>query len=157
VVARQDDRALAQFHKTVELDPNFAEVHGFLADTYRFDGKYELWLEEWKKEAQLRADDGSLDIADEVEKMYKQSGYKAATQKKVELLQQLSKRRYVDPGDIAQEYAVLGDTDNCFLWWNRAADTKANSLRRLRYSRAMDAYRSDPRYIALLKRMGLQS
>jgi eukaryotic-like serine/threonine-protein kinase len=156
VVTRQDDRALAQWNKTVDLDPNFAEVHGFLSDFYRSDGKYELWLAEWKKHAQLNGDRESLDIADEVEQTYKQSGYKAATQKNVELLLQLSKRRYVDPGDIAGEYAVLGEADATFLWWNRAVDTKANSLRRLRYYRAMDAYRSDPRYIALLKRMGLQ-
>jgi len=156
-VARQDDRALAQFNKTVELDPNFAEVHGFLSDIYRSDGKYDLWLAEWKKEAQLRADEASLDIADEVEKTYKQSGYKAATRKNVDLLLQLSKSRYVDPGEIANEYAILGDADTSFLWWNRAADTKANSLRRLRYFRPMDPYRSDPRYIALLKRMGLES
>jgi eukaryotic-like serine/threonine-protein kinase len=154
-IARQDDRALAQLNKTVELDPNFAEVHGYLSDIYRSDGKYDLWLAEWKKEAQLSTDQASLDIADEVEKTYKESGYKAATQKNVELLQELGKHRYVDPGDIATEYAILGNSDAAFLWLNRAADTKANSLRRLRYYRELDAYRSDPRYIALLKRMGL--
>jgi eukaryotic-like serine/threonine-protein kinase len=154
-VARQDDRALAQLKKTVELDPNYAEVHGFLSEVYRSHGEYELWLAEWKKEAQLSADRESSVVADQVQKTYEQSGYKVATQRNIDLLLQLSKRRYVDPGDIANEFAVVGDGDAAFLWWNRAIDTKANSLRRLRYFRPMDAYHSDPRYAALLKRMGL--
>jgi eukaryotic-like serine/threonine-protein kinase len=155
-IPRQDDRALAQLKKTVELDPNFAEVHGFLSVVYRSHNEYELWLAEWKKEAQLSADRESLGIADQVEKTYKQSGYRAATQKNIDLLVELSKHHYVDPGDIANEYAAMSDADAAFIWWNRAADTKANSLRILRAYRSMDRYRSDPRYTALLKRMGLE-
>jgi TolB-like protein/Tfp pilus assembly protein PilF len=156
LLAKQDDRAFAQLKKTVDLDPNFAEVHQFLSEIYREHKEYDLWLAEWKKSAQLSADRDSEDIADQVETTYRQSGYKAATQKKVDLLLDASKRRYVDPGDIAGEYAELGNADAVFLWWNRAADTKANSLRRLRHSPVMDPYRADPRYAALLKRMGLQ-
>jgi serine/threonine protein kinase len=83
------------------------------------------------------------------------SGYSAALVKNIELLMQLSKHRYVDPGDIARAYAAAGRRDETFLWWNRAVDDRAESIQGLRVRREMDPYRSDPRYADLLKRIGL--
>jgi hypothetical protein len=68
---------------------------------------------------------------------------------------QMSNRRYVDPGEIASDYAAIGDTDAAFLWWNKACDGTAESLGFIRVNRDMDRYRSDPRYAVLLKRVGL--
>jgi serine/threonine protein kinase/Tfp pilus assembly protein PilF len=153
--AGQDDLALEQLKKTTDLDPNFADVHGFLAAIYRSLGKYDLWLTEWKKFAEANDDKEDLAISDEVTKTYQRSGYHAALLKYIELQQQLSKRRYVDPGDIATTYAAAGDRENAFLWWNKAVDERAESVQTLRVRREMNPYRSDPRYSALLKRMGL--
>ncbi len=154
--ARKDDIALEQLKKTVELDPNFADVHGYLSYVYKITGKYDLWLEEWKKATTLNSDRELSAIADEVQKTYQRSGYRAAVLKHIELLRQLSKHRFVDPGDIAAAYAAIGDTDNCFLWWNKAVDAKSEDPEWIRVSREMDPYRSDPRYAALLKRLGWQ-
>ena len=66
-------------------------------------GKYDLWLEDWKKNVTLNADQDAWAIADEVARVYAKSGYRAAVTRHVELLKQLSKRRYVDPTTIARE------------------------------------------------------
>jgi TolB-like protein/Tfp pilus assembly protein PilF len=153
--AGQDDLALEQLKKTFDLDPNFADLHGFLAVCDRNLGKYDLWLAEWKQNAESNDDKEDLAINDEVTKAYRRSGYHAALLKYIELQQQLSKRRYVDPGDIATTYAAAGDRDNAFLWWNKAVDERAESAQTLRVRREMNPYHSDPRYSALLKKMGL--
>jgi len=153
--ARQEERAFQQLRKTLELDPNFADAHDFLGFCYRSTGKYDLWLEESTRNAELTNDTDRLAINEAVTKTYKRSGSHAAMLKNLELMLQLSKHRYVDPGDIASNYAAVGQPDEAFLWWNKAVDEKAGSIQTLRVRREMDAYRSDPRYANLLKRVGL--
>ena len=118
-------------------------------------GKYDLWLEEWKKGATLAQDPEEIAIADQVAKVYAQSGFRAALVRNVELRKQLATRRYTDPGDIGYLYAALGDKDQAFAWLEKAYADKSIALWNIKNDHAMDALRSDPRYIDLLKRMGL--
>jgi len=153
--AGQNDSALAQLKKTVEIDPNFADFYDMRSEVYRTMGKYDLWLEDWKKNVTLNADQDGLAIADEVARVYAKSGYRAAITRHVELLKQLSKRRYVDPTAIAREYAAAGDKDQAFQWLEKAYAEKARGLESLEVARPWEPYRSDPRYLELLNKMGL--
>ena len=67
----------------------------------------------------------------------------------------LAQRRYVDIGFIAYDYAALGEKDQAFAWLEKAYSEKAGSLGYIKVSKVMDPFRSDPRYLDLLKRMGL--
>ena len=151
----QYDLGVEQYRKLFEIDPNYAAGHINLAFTYRFMGKYDLWLEEWKKGATLAQDPEEIAIADQVAKVYAQSGFRAALVKEIELRKQLATRRYVDPGGIGYLYAALGDKDQAFAWLEKAYADKSVALWSIKNDHAMDALRSDPRYIDLLKRMGL--
>ena len=51
----------------------------------------------------LNADHDEMSVADEVKRVYDQSGYRAAVIRYIELQKQLSGRRYVDPTSIARE------------------------------------------------------
>jgi len=153
--ARQYDLALDQFKKTIEIDPNFPGAHDNLGDTYRDMGKYDLWLEQWTKGATLANDREELAIAEEAARVYRKGGFRAATSRIVELRKQLAQRRYVDPGSIAYGYATLGDKDEVFYWFEKAYSEKAQGLQFIKVAKPMDPFRSDPRYIDLLKRMGL--
>jgi eukaryotic-like serine/threonine-protein kinase len=152
---RQYDLALDQFKKTIDIDPNYASAHDNLAETYRDMGKYVLWLEEWKKAATLANDQEELVIANEAARAYAKGGFHVALSRIVELRKQLAHRRYVDPTFIAYGYAALGDKDQAFYWLERAYSEKAGALAGVKVSKLMDPLRSDPRYIDLLKRMGL--
>jgi tetratricopeptide (TPR) repeat protein len=153
--ARQYDLALYQYKKTIEIDPNYASAHNNLADTYRDMGKYDLWLEEWKRGATLADDRERLAIAEETARAYAKGGLRAAVSRMIELRKQLARRRYVDPASIAYDYATLGDKDQAFFWLEKAYSEKAESLQFLKVVKEMDPFRSDPRYIDLLTRMGL--
>jgi tetratricopeptide (TPR) repeat protein len=152
---RQYDLALEQFKKVIEMDPTFASAHNNLSFTYFLMGRHDEWLDEWKKAAAFNNDKDEAAIADEVAKVYAQSGFHAALVKNAELHKQLAKRRYVDPGDIGYGYAIMGDKDQAFAWLEKAYAEKAGSIAYIKVVPLMDSLRSDPRYTDLLKRMGL--
>ena len=153
--ARQYDRALEQFKKTLEIDANYPSTHSNLSQTYWDIGKYDLWLEEWKKAASLANDQDDLALAEEVAHAYAKGGYRAAVVRDIELRKQQAQRKYVDVGFIAYDYAALGDKDQTFAWLEKAYSEKAGSLGYIKVGKVMDPFRSDPRYLDLLKRMGL--
>jgi Tfp pilus assembly protein PilF len=155
VTARQYDQALDQFKKTIDMDPNYASAHDNLAQAYFDMGKYDLWLAEWKKAAALNNDHEQLTISEDAARVYATSGSRASISRVIELFKQLAQHRYVDPGFIAYDYAALGDKDQVFYWLEKGYSEKAESLQFIKVAKPMDPFRSDPRYIDLLKRMGL--
>jgi tetratricopeptide (TPR) repeat protein len=126
-----------------------------MARTYLDMGKYDWWLEEWKKAATLTNDREDLAIAEEAARVYTKSGFRSAIGRTIELRKQLGQRRYVDPAEIAYAYAALGDKNQAFYWLERAYSQKSSVLTFIKIAKPMDRFRSDSRYIDLLKRMGL--
>jgi eukaryotic-like serine/threonine-protein kinase len=154
-LARKDQLAIEQLQKTVELDPTFADVHGFLALVNRSQGKYDMWLSEWKKAVSLNYDAEESKIADAVEMTYRKSGIRAAVLKNIEMRTDLRKRRYEDPTNIAVEYANIGEKDEAFKWLDKALEERAAGIQNIRTWRGYDNLRSDPRYKEILIKMDL--
>jgi serine/threonine protein kinase/Tfp pilus assembly protein PilF len=154
--ARQYDASVEQLKKTLDMDPNFAQAHAQLARIYLNMGKYDLWLEEWKKSTTMYKQTDELAIADEVARVYSKSGFKPAILREIEMRKQLAKRRYVDPSDIAYSYAGLGDKEQTFVWLDKALADKAGGLEFVKIVPSLDPWRSDPRYLDLLKRIGFK-
>ncbi len=153
--ARMDDQALEQYKKTIEMDPNFAGTHGDLSTYYRYQGRFDLWLDEWKKTAQLNDDRDDLAQQEEVARVYARAGYKPAVARGIELLKLRSANTYLDPGTLAMEYGFLGDKEQTFLWLEKAYAARSELVSMLKTSRCYDFVRSDPRYADLVKRVGL--
>ena len=153
--ARRYDLAIAQYKKTLDMDPNYAPSVINLASTYESMEKYDLWFEGWKKGAAIHNDQDELAVAEEAARVYAKSGYPAAINRILELELQLSKRRYEDPGTIASYYAILGKKDEAFAWLDKAYAEKSNSLAYIKVIPQFDGLQTDPRYAALLKKMGL--
>src|SRR6202166_5039833 len=135
------------------MDPNFAQAHNQLARIYLNMGKYDLWLEEWKKSATLYGQTDELAIAEEVARVYSKSGFKPAKLREIEMRKLLAKRRYVDFSDIAYAYADLGDKEQTFVWLDKALADKTGGLEIVKVVPSLDPWRSDPRYLDLIKRM----
>jgi hypothetical protein len=117
--------------------------------------QYGLWLDEWKKTAALFGDPGEQAVAEEVSRTYSQSGLNAAISRKIEMHKQLAKRQYFDPADIAYSYASLGDKEQTFAWLDKALAEKSGALQSIKVVPALDKWHSDPRYVEVLKKMGL--
>jgi eukaryotic-like serine/threonine-protein kinase len=153
--ARQNELALDQARKTLEMDPSYVSGVRNLADVYATLHRHDLWLENWKKAATLMNDHEDLEIADEASRVYAKSGYQSAMRRVIEMQLQLAKRRYVDPADIGFNYAELGEKDQAFLWLEKGYAEKSDLSGYLKVDWRADGLRSDPRYAALLKKMGL--
>ena len=152
--ARRDDEALAQLNKTIEMDPNFAGTYADLSTLYRYQGHYDLWLVAMKKNATLNDSQEDLTLVNEVQPIYKQSGYKAAVNRIIELYKKRREHSYIDPGFIAEEYAFLGDKDHALQWLETSYQEKSDEMASLRIRRCYDFMRSDPRYKDLERRVG---
>lgn len=55
----------------------------------------------------------------------------------------------------SSDYAILGARDDAFQWLEKAYETHNPGLVSIQSHAAFDTLHSDPRYAALLKRMGL--
>jgi serine/threonine protein kinase/tetratricopeptide (TPR) repeat protein len=153
--AKQYDAAVEQLKKTIEMDPNFGQAHSQLARVYFSMGQYEPWLEESKKTWTLFNDRDQVAIFEEMIRVYAKSGLKPALLRRVEMQEALAKRRYVDPTEIALDYASIGKRDEAFAWLNKAVSEKAGELEFIKVAYELDQSRSDPRYLDVLKRIGM--
>jgi tetratricopeptide (TPR) repeat protein len=147
-LARRYDEAEQQLLKTIELDPNFDVAHQTLANVYESKGMYEKSLEQafWNEPNELARQ----------KKIYAQSGQQGIWRDMLQYLLDRAKSGEVRPFWIAGVYARLGDKDKCFEWLDKALEERSVVFTYLIADDRFDNIRSDPRYTALLQRIGLQ-
>ena len=80
---------------------------------------------------------------------------KGDANKIVDELLQLQKRRYVTPMALVYVYIGLGNKDQAFVWLEKAYGERSNHIAFFKVSPVVDPLRSDPRFIELLRRTGL--
>ncbi len=74
------------------------------------------------------------------------------------MLEELKSRRdrqYVSPWGLASIYARLGETGFALEWLERAYDEHDSTLVWLKVHPRFDALRTQPRFVEILKKMGL--
>jgi len=70
--------------------------------------------------------------------------------------QHLAKGKYQSPLQIALNYALAGANSEALDWLEKAVEERTPWLPELKMDPAWDALRSQPRFIALLKKIGLE-
>ncbi len=70
-------------------------------------------------------------------------------------LQERTASKYVSAYDIALIHAALGDRVRAFEYLERAEQERSSFLPYITWDRRADSLRSDPRFAALLRRLGL--
>ena len=66
-----------------------------------------------------------------------------------------STQRYIPPHNVAVVYLGLGELDECFVWLEKAYEDHDMRLSFLKVDPKWDSVRSDPRFVSILKRIGL--
>jgi TolB-like protein/DNA-binding winged helix-turn-helix (wHTH) protein/thioredoxin-like negative regulator of GroEL len=150
---RQYDQAIEQFRKTLELDPAFPQAQRYAAWAYLQKGMREEAI------ASLRAALGQLGRDPEVEGELGHAlgvaGRRAEALAMLEGLRQLSSRRYVAPFSVALVHTGLGDRDQALAWLEKAYVERSDYMPYLSREPMLDGLRSDPRFAALVRRVGL--
>jgi TolB-like protein/Tfp pilus assembly protein PilF len=127
--------------------------HYSLGIGYEGTGKLQDAISEYQKAVELSA--GNRDALASLAHAYAGIGRKAEAQKILRDLQQKSKTANFSPYFIATIYAGLGDNDKAFEFLDRASREKSLEMFHIKGDLRIDNLRSDPRFQALLSRVGL--
>ena len=149
--ARRYDEAINQLKSVLEMDPNFALACSVLGHAYLQKGMHDQAIAEFQK----RTTPATGRLGD-LGQAYGLSGRRREALKEIDKLQELSKQRYVAPYNLALIYASLGDNDNALEWLERAYEDRSTMLIRIRVDPRLDKLRSEPRFKAVMRQMGLE-
>jgi TolB protein len=157
--ARHFDEAIAVCKKVTDENPTFAGAHYCLAIAYWGKKMYPQVIEEWKVYDRLAGDGDDSEITSAMEQGFRSAGWNGALSKSIETLNAQRKTKpssaFGSAYRIAEAYAELGDKDQAFRWFNTAFQEHDEGLVSVKTDFALDPIRSDPRYVDLLRRMGL--
>jgi serine/threonine protein kinase/tetratricopeptide (TPR) repeat protein len=114
-------------------------------------GKEDLAMAELRKSTT----GGDPEWAPAMEKAFVDSGLVGAFRVCAERLAGLSLSGYIDPLVVAVYFAWAGDIEQTFIWLEKAYQERTPSMLHMIMQPALDPYRSDPRFVDLMQRMGL--
>ena len=150
--ARYYDLAIQQLQKTIEMDQNFYWAHYHLGLAYIFKGEISKGMEQLRQAARLDDDPAMLAAMGYA---YGISGNTEEAEKTLVLLEEVSSQRVVSPYDYARIYAVLGDKEKAMEYLQQCLEQREWRLIKLKFDPFWDSLRDDPRFVELLKKVGL--
>jgi TolB-like protein/class 3 adenylate cyclase/Flp pilus assembly protein TadD len=153
-LARRDDEAIARLKKTVELDSNFWIAHQFLGMAYIEKKMYPEAISEFSQAVKLSGGNSEPLALNGYASVL--SGDTAKGRAVLQELKSLESQRYVPPSNLALLSYVLGEKDEAFSWLEKAYQDRDIRLCRLKVDSKWDSMRSEPRFVEILKRIGLQ-
>jgi len=156
--ARRWDQAIDALLKTIEMEPNCSWVHLHLGLVYLEKLMYKEALAEFHKEKELSrgGDVGDIILLSCLGLVHAKMGKRGEAEEALDELIKRSKQAHVSPVGLALIYFALGKNDQGFEWLEKAYDDHDLGLRLIKVEPAFDSVRSDPRFAALLKKMGLE-
>lgn len=152
--AGRNDEALTRLQKALELDPNFWVTHLFLGKVYTQQRKYAEAIAEFTKARELSH--GNSEAIGSIGYVEALAGNEAKAKAVLDELKALANQRYVPPHNIALVYNGLGDQNEALSSLERACDERDPRVTLLKVDPRWDSMRSNPRFLAILKRVGLQ-
>ena len=145
--ARRYDEAIQQFDSILKLAPD--DFSSLIYRAYSYDGKgmYKEAVAEYQK------------LPDDTSKLCYLGFSLAQLGKKTEALAILEKlkttKAYVSPAELAVLYAGLGDKEAAIAALQKAYDAHDLQLQALKVEPRYDSLRTDPRFVELMRKVGL--
>lgn len=151
--SRKYDEAIDQCRRTLEIDPNFFLPYYIRGRVYEEKRMYPEALAEFEKGGTLSGNSPLMLMG--LGHAYGASGNRKEAKRLLAQLEDLSRQRYVPPLYIAGVYEGLGEQDQAFAWLEKAFGERSDHLIYLERDPIADPTRTDPRFIALARRIGL--
>ncbi len=147
---REYDMAILQAKEEVRLHPGFPPAHMGLAQAYSMAGRLDDALAESQKSTAL----GSPPDAGWLAQFYARAGDRSKAEKYVgDLLR--GQNEMVKVIHLPVIYALLGDKDKAFEWLEKSYELRNPGIVTARVHPDADNLRSDSRFAALMKKIGL--
>ncbi len=149
VFVRHNDEAIAESRKLLELEPNEADAYYYAAIAYTNKGEHEQGIAAFRTALEMNATDP-----------YYPAGlawaYAVAGQRDSALAYLgAAERAGVPLKEIAVVHGALGDLDRAYDYLERAYQTEPATLSGLSADPSSDPLRADPRWDALMRKLGL--
>src|SRR5437588_473839 len=151
-VAGQNENAVEQLRKVLDIDAKFSPARRTLEEVYAHMCKQKEAVAEREKALSLS---GGAELAASIEEDFKKSGYKGVLQSWLEGLTELSKHSYVSSYSIAESYMRMGEKQKAFEWLEKAYEEHDSGLVSLAVEPMFESRRSDSRFKEIVRRMKL--
>jgi adenylate cyclase len=151
--ARKYDDAIAQARKTLEMDPNSAITHVLLGLSFLKKGDTVGAIVEFQK---AKAPNPGAWYQGYLGYAYALSGDRAKAEQGLRELEELANRQYVSPTAFATIYLGLGEKEKCLDWLEKAYEEQDSACWYLKIDQIYDRVRNEPRFQAILKKIGLE-
>ncbi len=155
-LARRYDMAIEECRRALEIDPNFFVARMLLGRAWVQVENFEEAVIELQKALELSG--GSTLVLATLGYTYARAGKKPEALAVRERLEKVSKERYVSPYTQALLCVGLGETERAFEWLQKAFEERCLWAVHtpLAADPSFDPLRADPRFSALLKKVGLE-
>src|SRR6059036_286738 len=151
--ARRYDDAMVQVRKTLELDPTSTLAHNLLGRCLLGKGDTAGAIAEFQQSKIVVTGawyQGLLGYA------YAISGDRPKAEQMLRELEEMAKRQYVNTTAFASIYLGLGEKEKALDWLDKAYHDQESACWYLTVDPIYDSVRKDPRFQAILKKIGLE-
>ena len=151
---RRYDSAIEALNKVRELDPDFPAQHLTLAQVYLAQKRFDEAIRECLRVREIVGADVSYGLGD-LGYAYAAAGNRLEAKKILVQMMEFTARGFDPSAQIALIDLALGETDKAFEWLEKGRQARNPQLYYLKVDPYWRSLRGDPRYFALLKKIGL--
>ena len=152
--AGRNDEAYAMLQKALELEPNFWITHNTLGKVLIEQRKFAGAVAEFEKAKELSH--GNSESTASIGYAAALAGDSSKARAVLEELRSRANEHYVPPYNLGLAYHALADENQALSALNRACEERDVRLRLLKVDPRWNTLRSNPRFVAVLKRIGLE-
>ncbi len=149
------DRAIEQLNKTLQMDPRFGLAHAQLAALYARKGMHEEALAEIESAVTLPMSERQRLVAQAYALTV--AGKRDEALKLVGDLKGAAGEGVAPRNIMAAIYTALGEKDRAFELLDQAFEARSSAIYQVLTESAFEDLRSDPRFIALRRKVGLKT
>jgi tetratricopeptide (TPR) repeat protein len=152
--AGRNNEAYTELQKALELEPNFWVTHLTLGKVLVQQRKYAEAIGEFEKAKELSH--GNSEAIGSIGYAAALAGDTAKAHAVLDELKSLSTQHYIPPFSIGLVYTGLGEQNEALSCLERGIEDHDVRLTQLKVDPRWNALRSNPRFLSILKRIGLQ-
>jgi len=149
-LARQNEQAVQEWRKILDIDPHFKVTHASIWIAYVKQAEMGIVLS-----PPSSSDADALQLA-AITGRQAVSGNRAEAERLLSRLDSISKRHYVCPYEMATAHAILGNKDKALDWLSRGLKERSACMPDLKVDPRLDSLRSDARFQEFLMQVGFQ-
>jgi serine/threonine protein kinase/tetratricopeptide (TPR) repeat protein len=156
--SRQYEKAQEMCQKALELDPNFRGAYHYLANIHLQKQNYDEFFSERKKYMILEgANPQEIAQWEKIFEIYKTSGTEDAARYTIDVWKKAQELEDISPARLVAPYVILKDKEKLMNTLERCYQERTQPIVVLKVAPDFDFIRSEPRFKALLKKVGLDT